>query len=173
VCITKGKFQQAMADMIFVLGMVGAITGTILATEFNYNAAFSFFPLTCVFTHCVSGFACLYIGCANLFTMDKKTWLINTAILIVFSGCAWIGEIYLPADYMFLKSPDGTPFTILWNWFNGSKIFYPLSVIFVQLIFLALFYGAVNLIRFIVARKKQKVAVAETPINAPTNNDIK
>lgn len=42
VCLTKGKFQQAMADIILVFGIVGALTGTLLATEFTYNAAFSF-----------------------------------------------------------------------------------------------------------------------------------
>lgn len=153
VCFTKGNFQKAMADLILIWGFVGAIMGTFLATEFTFNNAFSFFPLVSVFTHCVSGFASLYIGFSKLFTLNKKTLLINIIIMLLFSGFAWIGAIYTPQNYMFLVRPDGTPFEIFYKLFNGSKIWYPISIIVLQLVFLWLFYLVAYIVRKIALKK--------------------
>ncbi len=157
ICITRGNFQKSMADLTFVFGVVGAISGTFIGTEFTHNYAFSFFPLVSVFTHSVSGCASLYIGIAKLFTLSKETVWITPLTLSIFSCFAWIGSAYTPQNYMFLQNADGTPFAILYNIFNGNKILYPISIIILQILFLLFFYIVVYLIRKCIQRKKSKV----------------
>lgn len=161
VCCTKGSFQKAMADCTLIWGMIAAITGTVLSTAMNYHGPFSFFPLNSVITHCISGFACLYIGCAKLYTLNWKTLVINLSSLFVFSLMAWGMCKITPQTYMFLTDPSGTPFQILYDLFNGSEIWYPISVIFVQLLYVVLFYGVVYLVRHIF--RKHEVGELENP----------
>lgn len=155
LCITRGNFQKSMADLTFIFGFIGAIAGTFFGTDFFYNYAFSFFPFVSVFTHSVAGCASLYIGITKLFSLSSETLKFTILVMFVFSCCAWIGAVYSPQNYMFLRDGEGTPFSILYNLFNGSKIFYPLSIIFLQIFVLLLFYLVAYFIRYLKVKKQR------------------
>ena len=50
-------------------------------------------------------------------------------------------------NYMFLMRGDGTPYDIVYNAVGGSPVLYPLSVEGLFLLYIAVFYQAVYLIR--------------------------
>lgn len=151
--VTKGNFKKAMADLTFIFGLIGAVGGTFICTEFIYNYAFSFYPLSSVFTHTMAGMASLYIGVANLFTLTKDTIKWTAPILFVYSCIAWVVALITKINYMFMLSSDGTPFAILYNLVNGNKVLYPLSVILLQICILLLFYLVVFIIRKCISKK--------------------
>lgn len=154
--VSKGNFKKAMADLTFAFGLIGAVGGTFICTEFMYNYAFSFYPLSSVFTHTMAGMASLYIGVANLFTLNKDTIKWTVPIMFAYSGIAWIVALITKFNYMFLLFSDGTPFEILYQLFKGNRILYPLSVIILQICVLLLFYLVAFIVRKCIAKRKNK-----------------
>lgn len=138
---TKGKIQEAAIDFVCIFGILGAVFGTIGAGQ-NYNAypVLSLDNVVSGITHCISGFASLYILFARMASMKKKNIWITFSILGVFCVLAYIANITVDYNYMFLMSGDGTPYDILYNLVGGNAVLYPLLVILLFFIYITVFY---------------------------------
>lgn len=153
---TKGRLREAALDFVFIFGLLGAVLGTVGAGQ-NYNAypVLSLDNVASGLTHCISGFASLYIGVVGLAGMKKRNVWITFTILGGFCVPAYIANITMEKNYMFLMRGDGTPYDILFNLLGGSPVLYPIAVIALFLIYITLFYGILFRIR---ARRAKKSA---------------
>lgn len=138
---SKGRVQEAAIDFVCIFGVLGAVFGTIGAGQ-NYNAypVLSFDNVVSGVTHCISGFSSLYILFAKMAGMKKNNMVITFSILIGFCVVAYVANVLIPYNYMFLMAGDGTPYDILFNLFGGNRVLYPLSVVALFLAYIALFY---------------------------------
>ena len=148
---SKGRIREAALDFVFIFGILGAVAGTIGAGQ-NYNAypVLSFDNVVSGLTHCISGFASLYIGFARMTSMKKKNIGITFAILLSVCVMAYVADILLPYNYMFLIRGDGTPYDILYNLVGGSPVWYPLGVVILFILYILAFYW----IFFLVTHRK-------------------
>jgi hypothetical protein len=135
---------------------MGAVFGTIGAGQ-NYNAypVLSLDNVVSGVTHSISGFASLYIMFSKSASLKRENVGITFTILLSFCAIAYIANLLIPYNYMFLMAGDGTPYDILYNLVDGNRVLYPLSVVFLFLIYIALFYYFVY-----VSRRKTKAAVS-------------
>lgn len=137
----KGRIKEACLDFVLTFGILGAVFGTIGAAQ-NYNA-YPVLSMDNVFsgiTHSISGFASLYIAISGMISLKKKNLPITLSILLGFSVLAYIANIVLDYNYMFLMRDDGTPYSIFYNLVNGSPVFYPLIVVGLFVVYVVLFY---------------------------------
>lgn len=138
---SKGKVREAALDFVFSFGILGAVFGTIGAAQ-NYNA-YPVISMDNVFsgiTHSISGFASLYIGFSGMVCMKKKNMVITIFIVLITSALAYLANIILDYNYMFLMRDDGTPYSIFYNLVNGNKVLYPLIVVGIFVVYIILFY---------------------------------
>jgi len=151
---SSGRLKEAATDFVCIFGILGAVCGTIGAGQ-NYNAypVLSFDNVVSGLTHGISGFASLYIMAAKMTKMKKENIWITFAILIGFCVMAYIANVTIPYNYMFLMAGDGTPYDILYNLVDGNAVLYPAMVVGLFLIYIALFYGLFHLLS-----RKQKAA---------------
>ena len=143
----SGRVKEACLDFVLTFGILGAIFGTIGATQ-NY-ASYPVLSMDNVFsgiTHSISGFASLYIGFSGMISLKKKNLPITLGILGVFSVLAYVANLVLDYNYMFLMRDDGTPYSIFYNLVNGSPILYPILVIGAFVLYVVLFYYIYHLI---------------------------
>lgn len=149
-----GRVKEAALDFVCIFGILGAVFGTIGAGQ-NYNAypVLSFDNVISGLTHCISGFASLYIMIAGMCSLKKNNIGITFAILLGFCVAAYIANITVSYNYMFLMSGDGTPYDILYNLVNGSPVLYPVLVVALFLIYIAGFYW----VHHLCTRRKQPV----------------
>lgn len=138
---TSGRIKEAALDFVCIFGILGAVFGTIGAGQ-NYNAypVLGLDNVVSGFTHSISGFASLYILFANMASMKKRNIGITFGILIFFCIAAYIANVTIPYNYMFLMNHDGTPYSIFYNLVNGHKVLYPVIVVLLFLIYIAVFY---------------------------------
>lgn len=153
----KGRVREAALDFVFIFGLLGAILGTVGAGQ-NYNAypVLSLDNVASGLTHCISGFASLYIVLSGQASMKRRNIPITYAILGVFCIAAYFANTALGTNYMFLKQGDGTPYDILYNLFGGNPVLYPIGVVALFLIYIAAFYGVFYLIQ---KKKEHRSAV--------------
>ena len=139
---TRGRLKEAAIDFVCIFGILGAVFGTIGAGQ-NYNAypVLSFINVVSGITHSISGFASLYILISKMASLKKKNIFITFSILFGFCALAYITNILVDYNYMFLMSHDGTPYSILYNLVNGSPVLYPLLVVVLFFIYIAAFYS--------------------------------
>lgn len=139
---SKGRIREASLDFVFIFGILGAVMGTYMAGQ-NYSAypVLSFDNVISGITHSISGFVSLYIGIAGLTKLRKNNMLISFAIITSFAIVAYIVNIIIDYNYMFLMAGDGTPYDILYNLVNGHKVLYPISVVVLFYIYIFAFYG--------------------------------
>lgn len=144
---SKGRIQEAALDFVCIFGILGAVCGTIGAGQ-NYNSypVLGMDNVVSGLTHSISGFASLYIMISGMAGMRKCNISLTFAILAVFCIAAYTANVLLPYNYMFLMAGDGTPYDILYNLVNGSKILYPAMVIGLFLVYIAVFYGVFYLV---------------------------
>lgn len=143
----SGRVKEACLDFVLTFGILGAVFGTIGATQ-NY-ACYPVLSMDNVFsgiTHSISGFASLYIGFSGMISLKKKNLPITLGILGVFSVLAYVANVTLDYNYMFLMRDDGTPYSIFYNLVNGSPVFYPILVVGVFVVYVVLFYYIYHLI---------------------------
>ena len=95
---------------------------------------------------------------AGLAGMKKSNMGITFGILFVFCIAAYIANVTIPYNYMFLMAGDGTPYDILYNLVGGSKVFYPLGVVLLFVLYIIVFYW----IHYLACRKKEAVKEPET-----------
>ena len=151
---TKGRIKEASLDFVFIFGMLGAVLGTYGAGQ-NYSA----YPVLCIdnvasgITHCISGFASLYIAVSGMASMRRKNIHITFSILGVFSIVAYAMGIVFDKNYMFLFRGDGTPYDIFFNLVKGNPIAYPIIVIMLFIVYISIFYT----VYFFVTSKKRRL----------------
>ena len=153
---STGRVREAALDFVFIFGILGAVLGTYGAGQ-NYNAypVLGFDNIVSGLTHTISGFCSLYIAISGLASMKKKNIYITFSILGFFCVTAYIANILIPYNYMFLMAGDGTPYDIFYNLVNGHKVFYPMTVVVLFLLYIAAFYYIFYLVQKKRAQKKQ------------------
>jgi len=146
-----GRVKEASLDFVCIFGILGALLGTYGAGQ-NYNAypVLSFDNVISGVTHCISGFASLYIMFSGMCSMKKNNIVITLAILCGFCIAAYIANVLIDYNYMFLMAGDGTPYDILYNLVGGHKILYPAGVVLLFFLYIAGFYW----VYFKVTKKK-------------------
>lgn len=150
---SKGRIKEASLDFVFIFGILGAILGTYGAGQ-NYASypVLSFDNVVSGITHCISGFSSLYIVISGMTSMKKSNIWISLTILSAFCVMAYITNVIIDYNYMFLMRGDGTPYDIFFNMVGGSPIFYPIIVVLLFFIYISVFY----LIFFLIQKKKNK-----------------
>ena len=151
---TKGKVEEAALDFVCIFGLLGAVLGTYGAGQ-NYNAypVLSLDNVVSGLTHCISGFCSLYIMISGMSRLKQSNIGITFAILFAFCVGAYVANVLLDYNYMFLMAGDGTPYDILYNLVNGHKVIYPLSVIGLFVIYIGMYYW----IHYLCSRKRKTV----------------
>ena len=149
---SKGRVREAALDFVFIFGLLGAVAGTYGAAQ-NYAAypVLGFDNVVSGLTHSISGFCSLYIVISGMASMRRRNIAITFAILVFFCAAAYIADRLIPYNYMFLMRGDGTPYDIFYNLVGGSPVLYPLIVVVLFLVYIALFY----LVFYLIDRKKR------------------
>ena len=144
---TRGRIKESALDFVLIFGILGAILGTYLAGN-NYSAypVLSFDNVISGITHCISGFASLYIAFSGMVSMKKKNIPITLGILTGFCIVAYVVNHIVDYNYMFLMAGDGTPYDILYNLVGGNQIAYPILVVLLFFVYILAFYGVYFLI---------------------------
>ena len=153
---SRGRIKEAALDFVCIFGLLGAVLGTYGAAQ-NYGCypVLSFDNLVSGITHCISGFAALYIFRSGITSMKKRNIWITFVILLFFCVAAYTANVQLDYNYMFLVRGDGTPYDILFNLLNGHKALYPMGVVLLFLAYICGFYGIYYLTK---GKKTAKVA---------------
>ena len=148
---SKGRVREAALDFVLIFGILGAVFGTYFAGQ-NYACypVLSFDNVISGVTHSISGFASLYIAFSKLTSMKKKNMPITFGILTGFCIAAYIANVIIDYNYMFLMRGDGTPYDIFFNLLNGHPVWYPLCVVALFLFYITGFY----LVHYLVSKKK-------------------
>lgn len=144
----KGRTKEACMDFVLTFGILGAVFGTVGATQ-NYSAypVLSMDNVFSAVTHSISGFAALYIAFAGMTSLKWKNFPITLGVLLGVAVIAYVVNIIIDYNYMYLMHHYGTPYSIFYNMVNGHKVLYPLVVVGIFVVYLALFYYVYNLIR--------------------------
>lgn len=139
---SKGRFKEASLDFVAIFGILGAVFGTYCAGQ-NYACypVLSYNNVLSGTTHVLSGFASLYIMISGLTSMKRKNIPITFAIVIAFCLAAYIANIIIDYNYMFLMRGDGTPYDLVYNFVNGNWVLYPLCVVVLFLLYITVFYA--------------------------------
>ena len=144
----KGRVKESAMDFVAIFGILGALLGTYGAGN-NYGT----YPVLCFdnvvsgITHSISGFASLYIMISGLLTLKKKNIIITFSILFGFCIAAYVVNMLIDYNYMFLVRGDGTPYEILYSLVQGHKVLYPLTVVGLFVLYIRCFYGVHRLIK--------------------------
>lgn len=150
---SSGRIKEASLDFVCIFGLLGALLGTYGAAQ-NYGCypVLGFDNVVSGITHSISGFAALYIMISGMANMKKRNIWITFSIMLGFSVAAYIANILLDYNYMFLMRGDGTPYDILLNLVGGVQIAYTIGVVALFLLYICAFYG----IYYVVKGKKAK-----------------
>ena len=150
---SKGRVKEAALDFVFIFGLLGAALGTYgVGNNYGSYPVLSFDNVISGITHSISGFASLYIAISGLTSMKIKNLPITFIILFFFGISAYIVNITIDYNYMFLVRGDGTPYDILYNLVNGHKVIYPIMVMVLFIIYIILF----NIIYHLITHKKKE-----------------
>lgn len=151
---SKGRIKESALDFVAIFGLLGAVLGTYFAGN-NYSAypVLSFDNVVSGITHSISGFCALYILITEMAVMKKKNIPITFAIIFGFGIAAYVANVLVDYNYMFLMRGDGTPYDILFNLVGGHPVIYPVSVIALFIVYISAFYWIYYLIQ---NRKVQK-----------------
>ena len=153
---SKGKLREASLDFVFIFGILGAVLGTIGAAQ-NYNAypVLSFPNVVSGITHTISGFASLYIVISGMTSMKFKNLPILLIILTSFCVTAYVANVLLDYNYMFLMSHDGTPYVMFYDLVGGHPVFYPMIVVVLFYLYIFAFVYIYNVIKNRKTKKQQ------------------
>ena len=157
----KGRLKEASLDFVMMFGMLGALLGTYFA-GMNYACypVLSFDNVVSGITHSISGFCSLYIMISRMNSMKKSNMIFTYGIFTAFCITAYIVNHIVDYNYMFLMTPDGTPFEIVYSFVSGNKVLYPVSVAFLMLFYIFIYYAVYYMItRLISSSRKRKTAI--------------
>ena len=138
----KGSLRSAALNFVAIFGLLGAVLGTYGAGN-NYSCypVLSLDNVVSGLTHCISGFAALYILIAGMAPLKYNQIPTTCGILLGFCGCAYGANCLLDTNYMFLVRGDGTPYDVLFNLVGGSSLWYPLCVVGLFFLYITVFFG--------------------------------
>ena len=137
----KGRLKEASLDFVLIFGMVGGLLGTYgMASNYNKYPTISWPNFVSAVTHTISGFAAVYIAVSGMASMKKRNIFITFAILFGFGIAAYIANVLIGYNYMFLMNHDGTPYVFLYNLVNGNKVLYPMLVMMLFVVYIIFFY---------------------------------
>ena len=156
---SKGRVKEAALDFVFIFGILGAVLGTYFAGN-NYGSypVLSLDNVVSGITHSISGFTSLYIILSGMQSMKKRNMSITLAILMTFCVLAYVANVTIDYNYMFLMRGDGTPYDIFYNLVGGHPVIYPIVVVALFLLYIFVFYK----LYFLISKKKDiKIADAE------------
>ncbi len=144
----KGRLKIAALDFVSVFGVLGMLAGTYGAGQ-NYACypVLSFNNVQSGLIHGISGFAAVYIFAAGMASLQKHNIWITFTILTGLCAVAYAANMLIGYNYLFLMRGDGTPYDIFYNAVGGSPVLYPLTVVGLFLLYIAVFYQVVFLIR--------------------------
>ncbi len=150
---SRGRLRDASIDFVFIFGLLCAVMGTYGAGQ-NYSVypVLSIDNVSSGITHSISGFASLYIGVSGMMKMRKENIPITFAIMGGFCVAAYVANVTLDYNYMFLMRGDGTPYDIFFNLVNGNPVLYPIIVVGLFLLYISVFY----LVFYLIKRGKEK-----------------
>lgn len=153
---SKGRVKEAALDFVCIFGILGAVLGTYGAGQ-NYGCypVLSFDNVVSGITHSIAGFASLYILFSGMASMKRKNIGITFAILFSFCIAAYVANVLLDYNYMFLMAGDGTPYDILYNLVNGHTVIYPLCVVALFIFYICIYYS----VYFLIHRKTRQAAL--------------
>lgn len=157
---TKGRLKEVALDFVMIFGILGAIVGTYGAAQ-NYGVypVFSLENVSSGLTHSISGFASLYIMVSGMRSMKKKNIVYTCLVLAFFCGLAYVVNILVDYNYMFLMNHDGTPYQIVYDWVGGHKVAYPLMVVGLFVVYIVIFYG----VYYEICKKMKKAVTEQEP----------
>lgn len=138
---SKGRLKEVCLDFVFIFGLLGAVLGTYAAGN-NYSSypVLSFDNVVSGLTHSISGFCSLYIAISGMVSMKRRNIPFSLAILSFFCVAAYIANVSLDYNYMFLMRGDGTPYDILFDLVGGNAVLYPIAVVLLFFIYITAFY---------------------------------
>ena len=153
---SKGRLKEASLDFVAIFGILGALLGTYFAGQ-NYGCypVISLDNVASGITHTIAGFASLYILISGMCSMRRENISMTVSILGLFGVLAYLANLRWDCNYMFLSRGDGTPYDLIFNFVNGNPVLYPLCVIGLFVLYIALYH----LVYSAVVRKRQKAAV--------------
>lgn len=138
---SHGRIKCIALDLVVIFGLLGAVFGTLGAGNlFSSYPAWFFDCVISVLTHWISGFAALYIGISGMSTLRKRNAPLAIGVFSCFVFAAFVTNYLIDYNYMFLRAHDGTPYKILYNLVNGNPVLYPITVIALFYIYIAVFY---------------------------------
>ena len=144
----KGRLKIAALDFVSIFGVLGMVLGTYGAGQ-NYSCypVLSFNNVQSGLIHGISGFAAIYIFVVGMASLQKRNSWITFTILTGLCVVAYAANMLIGYNYMFLIRGDGTPYDIFYYAVGGSPVLYPLTVVGLFLLYIAVFYHVVFLIR--------------------------
>ena len=158
---SKGRLKEAALDFVLIFGILGALVGNYGAAQnFNSYPVLSYPNIHSGLNHSISGFASLYIIFSGMRSMKRDNIPVCLCILTAFCIIAYIANIVLDYNYMFLMAGDGTPYDILYNLVGGNPLLYPVMVVLLFYVYVFVFYG----VYYLVTKKRSKQVVV-TEIN--------
>ncbi len=139
----KGRIRDASLDCVCIFGLIGAVLGTYFAGQ-NYGCypVLSLDNVASGLTHSSMGFAALYIMISGMTSMKKQNIWVTFCIMFAFCVAAYIANLFVGCNYMFLMQGDGTPYDIVYNWVGGHEVLYPLMVVLLFIVYISAVYGA-------------------------------
>lgn len=160
---SKGRIKEASMDFVAIFGILGALLGTYFAGN-NYAVypVLSFDNVVSGITHCIAGFASLYLLISGMVQMKKNNIPITASILGGFCIAAYVANIFVDCNYMFLSRGDGTPYDIVFNLVNGHPVFYPLLVVALFVLYISAYYYVYFLIKKKCPQKIEQTAETAT-----------
>lgn len=145
---SKGRMQEAALDFVAIFGLLGALLGTYGAGNiYGCYPVLSFDTVISGITHTISGFAALYILIAKMASMKRKNIGITFGVLFAFCVAAYVANVLLDYNYMFLVRGDGTPYDVLYTLVGGNAVLYPLGVVLMFVLYIIAYYGVFYLIK--------------------------
>lgn len=151
--VSKGRLKEAALDFVVLFGLLGAILGTYFAGN-NYAAypVISLDNVSSGITHTMAGFAALYIMLSGMCSMRKENIPLVGGILGVFCVLAYVANLLWDCNYMFLSQGDGTPYDLVYSFVKGNPVLYPLCVVGLFAVYIALYYP----VYFRIQKSRQK-----------------
>ena len=167
----KGRLKEASLDFVMIFGLLGALLGTYFAGQ-NYSCypVFSLDNVVSGITHSISGFCSLYIMISRMNSMKKKNMIFTYGIFTAFCITAYIVNIIIDYNYMFLMRPDGTPFEIVYSLVSGNKVLYPVSVALLMLFYIFVYYAVYYFIMKIASSSERKKKLLEERLETVKNS---
>ena len=151
---SKKRLKEASMDFVVIFGLLGAVLGTYFAGN-NYSCypVLSLDNVASGITHSIAGFASMYILISGMASMRKRNIPFTMTILAAFCIMAYGANLLWDCNYMFLTRGDGTPYDLVYNFVNGNPVLYPLCVVGLFVVYIAMYYH----IYFLATKAKEEV----------------